>query len=47
MDLETRAVKAAPVHPRGEAPTSSVVSSDGRSHEVDNLHIADTSAFPR
>jgi len=27
-------------------PTSSVVNGDGRSHEIDNLYIADASVFP-
>jgi choline dehydrogenase-like flavoprotein len=30
----------------GESPESSVVRSDCRAHELDNLYIADTSVFP-
>ncbi|HEU0195006.1 MAG TPA: GMC family oxidoreductase, partial [Gaiellales bacterium] len=30
----------------GDDPSSSVVDRDCRSHEVDNLYVADTSVFP-
>ena len=30
----------------GDDPAASVVDGDGRSHELDNLYIADSSVFP-